>query len=57
MKMIGKRDPLPDDAPNGLELLARSVYPDGWQVNQLGTHIETGEPTRAVATAARDRRP
>jgi ER-bound oxygenase mpaB/B'/Rubber oxygenase, catalytic domain len=40
MKIVGMRDPLPDNAPNGLEELARSIYPSGWQVNELGTHLE-----------------
>jgi hypothetical protein len=49
MKTVGKRDPLPDNAPNGLELLARSIYPDGWQVNKLGIHLDVGDQTRAAA--------
>lgn len=40
MKRIGKRDPVPDSAPNQLDALVKSVYPNGWQMNELGTHLE-----------------
>jgi hypothetical protein len=39
MKQLGRRDPLPDNAPNGLAGLVRSVYPDGWDLDTLGTHL------------------
>jgi ER-bound oxygenase mpaB/B'/Rubber oxygenase, catalytic domain len=37
--LMGRRDPVPDGAPDGLMTLADTVYPDGWTVETLGTHI------------------
>jgi hypothetical protein len=34
---IGSRDPMSDGAPEALDVLARSVYPDGYAIEQLGT--------------------
>jgi hypothetical protein len=54
MKMVGERDPVPDDAPNRLDALVKSVYPNGWQMNKLGTHVENGSrtPSAVSPTAA-----
>jgi hypothetical protein len=52
LRLLGKRDPVPDGQPDGLLGLVRTVYPDGWQVHALGTHVGTGEasatPDRSV---------
>jgi ER-bound oxygenase mpaB/B'/Rubber oxygenase, catalytic domain len=40
MRRLGRRDPVPDDAPDGMEAMVRAVYPNGWQVDDLGTHIQ-----------------
>jgi ER-bound oxygenase mpaB/B'/Rubber oxygenase, catalytic domain len=34
------KDPVPDGVENGLETLVRGVYPDGWAVAELGTHLD-----------------
>jgi hypothetical protein len=39
MKRMGKKDPVPDGAPNRLDDLVKSVYPNGWQMSKLGTHL------------------
>jgi hypothetical protein len=44
MKKMGMRDPVPDGAPNRLDALVKSVYPNGWQMDRLGTHLENHEP-------------
>jgi uncharacterized protein (DUF2236 family) len=38
LRRNGRQDPVPDGAPNGLEALVQKVYPNGWDVNLLGTH-------------------
>ena len=38
MNALGKRDPLPDGEPDGLEDIVKFVYPDGWDIGMLGTH-------------------
>lgn len=40
MKRIGKRDPVPDGVPNKLEEMVREIYPDGYELNRLGTHVD-----------------
>lgn len=37
LRLNGRRDPLPDGAPNDLETMARRVYPEGWTIAQLGS--------------------
>lgn len=49
LKANGRKDPLPDGAPNPLEAMARQVYPDGWTIEKLGTH--TGSDHRLPAEA------
>jgi hypothetical protein len=49
MKRVGKSDPVPDNAPNRLDALVKSVYPNGWQLNSLGTHIEASSQNQPVA--------
>jgi hypothetical protein len=43
---LGKADPVPDNAANGLARLAKTVYPAGWQVDTLGTHVSGPEPSK-----------
>lgn len=40
MAQMGRRDPVPDNEPDGLEALVAQIYPDGWQVHELGTHLQ-----------------
>jgi hypothetical protein len=40
VKRIGRRDPLPDSPRNGLDDMARTVYPDGYEIARLGTHLD-----------------
>lgn len=42
---------LPDDAPDGMESMVRAVYPNGWEVNALGTHIQAKAPAADVANS------
>jgi ER-bound oxygenase mpaB/B'/Rubber oxygenase, catalytic domain len=42
-RLLGRRDPVPDGGPDGLIDLVKTVYPDGWQVNTLGTHVADPE--------------
>jgi ER-bound oxygenase mpaB/B'/Rubber oxygenase, catalytic domain len=39
LRRMGRKDPIPDGAPNQLEALIRRVYPDGYRINRLGTHL------------------
>lgn len=36
LRRTGRKDPVPDGAPTGLEDLVRSVYPNGWTFDDLG---------------------
>lgn len=36
LRRVGRKDPVPDGMPSGLEDLVRSVYPNGWTINDLG---------------------
>jgi len=36
-RVIGSRDPLPDGAPDPLDPLIRTVYPNGYRIQDLGT--------------------
>ena len=52
MKLLGRLDPVPDGRKDGIAALAKTVYPNGWEVNELGTHIQAkvvqrSEPARA----------
>jgi ER-bound oxygenase mpaB/B'/Rubber oxygenase, catalytic domain len=38
LRLIAKRDPLPDNTPDGFDVLIKQVYPDGFAVQGLGTH-------------------
>jgi len=40
MRRTSKKDPVPDNAPNHVEALAAAVYPNGYEMNELGTHIQ-----------------
>ncbi|WP_297492572.1 oxygenase MpaB family protein [Acidocella sp.] len=40
MRRMGQKDPIPDNAPNRMQALVASVYPNGWEVNELGSHIQ-----------------
>jgi hypothetical protein len=37
LRGLGRRDPVPDGAPDGMLDLARTVYPNGWEISDLGT--------------------
>ncbi|RYE70577.1 MAG: DUF2236 domain-containing protein [Rhizobiaceae bacterium] len=39
MRRVGQRDPIPDGAPNKIEAMVREVYPDGYELAGLGTHL------------------
>lgn len=53
MKAIGRRDPLADGVPDGLDEIVRSVYPDNdWNIETVGTHV--GEAV--VASDVKDAR-
>lgn len=36
LRLVGKRDPLPDGIPDAFIPIIESVYPDGWSVDTLG---------------------
>jgi len=38
LKRMARKDPVPDGVPSGLDEMVRSVYPDGWTFEDLGTH-------------------
>jgi hypothetical protein len=40
-RLLGKQGPLPDGAPHGLQGLIDQVYPDGYSVHAVGTHVNT----------------
>lgn len=50
LKLLARADPVPDGGPNKLENLVKGVYPDGWEIKTLGTHVET-EASRQRASA------
>ena len=37
LRRVGRKDPVPDGVASGLEDLVRSVYPNGWTFDDLGT--------------------
>jgi hypothetical protein len=39
MRWQGRRDPVPDGAPDSMEPMVRAVYPNGWTLDSLGTHV------------------
>ncbi|HEX7856854.1 MAG TPA: oxygenase MpaB family protein [Sphingobium sp.] len=43
MKRIGQRDPVPDGAPNELEEMVRQIYPEGYELARIGTHLDDDE--------------
>ncbi|WP_141521465.1 oxygenase MpaB family protein [Novosphingobium sp. PC22D] len=38
LRAMGRRDPVPDGAPDDMQRLVAIAYPDGWTVGELGTH-------------------
>jgi len=40
LSKMGRKDPIPDGAPNQLEALIRRVYPNGYKIDRLGTHLQ-----------------
>jgi len=40
LRQMGRKDPVPDGAPDDMQNLVRIAYPDGWRVEELGTHQE-----------------
>jgi len=39
IRLLRKLDPVADGGKDGLAEMAKSVYPNGWEVSELGTHI------------------
>jgi len=39
LRLVSKQDPLPDGAPDGLQKLIQKVYPNGYSIETLGTHV------------------
>jgi hypothetical protein len=37
LRLLGRKDPVPDGGPNGLQALVQSVYPNGWTYSDLGS--------------------
>ena len=54
LRLVSKQDPLPDNAPDGLQKLIRKIYPNGYSIETLGTHVEKSSTptTQAVADEA-----
>jgi hypothetical protein len=53
-RMLGKNDPAPDGAPDGLAALAKKVYPNGYTIKTLGTHLnQPDEPAAGFQAANR----
>ncbi|MGW4338464.1 oxygenase MpaB family protein [Rhodococcus koreensis] len=44
LKLIGKADPVRDGSPDFAAELASKIYPDGWEVQKLGTHVKAQQP-------------
>ena len=38
LKKMARKDPVPDGTPSKLQAMVRTVYPDGWKYEDLGTH-------------------
>jgi hypothetical protein len=38
-RLLGRQGPLHDGAPNGLQRLIDKVYPSGYSINTVGTHV------------------
>lgn len=49
LRRIGAQDPIPDGAPNHLEALVRKVYPNGYRIGEVGTHVASTQPVAAQA--------
>jgi hypothetical protein len=48
MIKIGRRDPVPDDAPNKFAEMIAEIYPDGFELSRLGTHVDDAESREAA---------
>ena len=46
MKMLGNKDPIPDGAPDMLEQIVRRVYPEGYDIGDLGPRLKGEEAAR-----------
>lgn len=53
LRRAGAADPVPDGAPNQLEALIRTVYPNGYKVCEVGTHLKPSKPAPASPVVAR----
>jgi hypothetical protein len=54
LHLVSKQDPLPDNTPDGLQKLINSVYPNGYSIDTLGTHVEqprAAAPQQGIAEA------
>lgn len=49
LRHMGRKDPVPDGLPNGFEDLVSSVYPNGWEIERLGTHVAPRETVREAS--------
>lgn len=49
MRHVGRRDPVPDGAPSQLEKMVREIYPEGYMLAQIGTHLDANEMRDAAA--------
>ena len=48
LRAVGRKDPVPDGQPSAFEARVRTVYPNGWSVETIGTHV-TAETAAAPA--------
>lgn len=45
MRLLGRQDPVPDGGPDMMAPMVRAVYPDGWKMQELGTHTGAHVPS------------
>jgi len=50
LRLIAKRDPLPDNTPDGFETLIKQVYPNGFAIDGLGTHTQVKPAEESIFT-------
>lgn len=56
LRQIARQDPVPDNTPSHLDALIARVYPNGYEVSKVGTHLPK-EETSPSPTPARDEAP
>jgi hypothetical protein len=52
LRRAAAADPVPDGAPSQHEALIRTVYPHGYKVSEVGTHVKPSGPEPASAVGA-----